>query len=104
MQKKQQQKQNNKKWHRIVYWSLFAVILLYTLFATRFNIISYWQTKRANRQLKETIAKITSENEELQKQIEELRTDPEAWERIAREKYGMQKEDEKVIIFRQETD
>lgn len=92
----------SKKLKRVVYWLIIGIIIIYTFFFTRYNLINYHQTKQSNRYLKEQLEEMKTQNEELKKEIEDLRTNPETWERIAREKYGMQKEGEKVIIFSKE--
>jgi cell division protein FtsB len=91
-----------KKIKNYLYWIIFFSIIIYTFFFTRYNLLSCYQTRKTNKLLKEEYQSLKINNEELKKQIEDLKNNPEAWERIAREKYGMQKKGEKIIIFRRD--
>ncbi len=102
--KGKERKKEKKKIKKYLYWVIVISIIVYTFFFTRYNLLNYYQTQRSNRLLKEELQSLKINNEELKSQIEELRNDPEAWERIAREKYGMKKEGERIIIFRREDD
>lgn len=101
---KEAKKGDQKRIKRYVYWIVFFSIIIYSFFFTRYNIFNYWQTKRLNKQLTEELRSINLSNNDLKKQIEELRSDPAAWERIAREKFGMQKPDEIIIKFERDED
>jgi len=104
LKKKRKIQEKKKKIQQKLYWLFLIAIVLYVLFGTQYNFIHYWQTKTANKQLKTNLTKFAEENKKLKEQIEELRTDPQAIERIARENYGMQKEGERVILFLEEGD
>ncbi len=101
-QKKEALKEKKVRMKKYTFWVIAATIVIYTLFFTRYNILNYWQIKQDNRRIKSELVLFRINNEHLKLEIEDLRDNPEAWERIAREKYGMQREDEKVIEFRDE--
>ncbi|MCD8029994.1 MAG: septum formation initiator family protein [Bacteroides sp.] len=58
-----------------------------------------WQYEREIKQLRKEIEKYRSEYEESTRILQELTTNPEAIERIAREKYLMKKPNEDIFVF-----
>lgn len=99
---KNEAKIKKKRFKKSLYWVLFCFIIIYTFFFTRYNLLNYYQTKRDNRHLRSELEWYKINNEELRLLIVELRDNPEAWERIARERFGMQKPDEVIIKFEKE--
>ncbi len=97
--KKRKIQEKKRKLKRTVYWVVVSFIILYVLFGARFNLIHYIKARRDNKFYQEQLQKFIRENENLKEQIKDLRKNPETWERIAREKYGMQKKNERVIYF-----
>lgn len=102
LSKRRERREKSKKVKRFIYWAVILFILVYAVFIAEYNFFQYYESRRANKQLRKSLEKFTRENETLVKQIQDLKTNPEAWERIAREKYGMQRRDERVIIFRED--
>ncbi len=100
--KKKEREAKSRKIKKTIYWIIVFSFALYMLFGTNYNVIQLWRVRVTNRNLKINLERFASENEELREHISELRENPEAWERVAREKYGMQKRGERVIIFRDE--
>lgn len=100
--KKKEREAKSRKIKKTIYWIIVFSFALYMLFGTNYNLIQLWRTRQANRNLKAGLERFSAENEQLRKHISELRDNPEAWERVAREKYGMQKRGERVIIFKDE--
>ena len=97
--RKRELKEKSRKIKSVLYWGLCVVIVIFVLIGARFNLINYWQTKNDNRRLKQNLERISQHNETLKIQINELKNNPEALERVAREKHGMQKKGERVIHF-----
>jgi|SRR5690554_8028516 cell division protein FtsB len=97
--KQEEEQSKKKKLKKLLYWIIFSMVIIYTFFFTRFNLVSYWQVKRDNHRYNEQLAEARLNNEELKQLIDELRTDPEAVIRIARERYGMKKPNEEIIKF-----
>ncbi len=91
-----------KKLSRLVYWSLISIIILYTLFGTKYNVITIYKQHRRHKSLKEDLYTITQNNSELRSNIDRLKNDPDAIEKIARERYKMKAKGEKIIRFKQE--
>lgn len=80
----------------------FLVLILGGFMVIWFSFIdtySIWTRIELNQrkaELKEKKQQLKSETETLKNEIENLQTDPFLLERIAREEYGMKKEDETV--------
>jgi cell division protein FtsB len=66
--------------------------------------ISIWQQKRAeDRQLQQQIKDLQQENAQMHKQIEQLKSDPDAIEREAREKLHYAKPGEVIYTLREQS-
>ena len=102
--KKENLKQKKKRFKRLTYWLILISILIYTLFISRYNLFDYWQTRRENKRLSEELRIVRISNERLKTEINDLRSNPEAWERIAREHFGMKRLGETVIKIVNEED
>lgn len=74
----------------------FAVIIC---FVDENNVISRVKYDREMRKLRSEIEKYRAEYEESTERLNELTTNPEAIERIAREKYLMKKHNEDIYVF-----
>ncbi len=81
----------------------FAVAMVIAVFAIYFVYVMIWQQvmlTRKNREidvLEEQITAATQQAEELEKELENL-NDPEYLERIAREKLGLVRPNERVFV------
>ncbi len=101
---------NNKTkpmFKKIFSWTLnlcMAYIFLNFFFFHEFSIANLVKTKYEHRKLKQEVSKVNIENLKLQKENVQLNNDPKALERIAREKYGMHKQNEKVYRFYSDED
>jgi cell division protein FtsB len=78
---------------------LFLVFLIASFFGERGLIEVYQTQKKKNTLLQEKMGLLT-EKRKLEREIEELKTNPEAVEKKAREKLWLMKPDEIVIIIR----
>lgn len=97
---------NNAKvkpiYRKILSWlvNLFiGILFLNLLFFNEFSLTNLIRTKFENQRLKQEVSKINRENLLIQKENIRLANDPKAIEKIAREKYGMHKTNEKVYRF-----
>ena len=76
---------------------LLFVLTIASFFGER-GLIAIYRTKRGQDVLLKTIEQLEAKKGKLERDIEELRTNPKAVEKKAREKLGLVKEDEIVII------
>jgi len=100
MSKSNELKTKKKLIGKTIYWGALGIIIFYTLFLTRHNIFVHWQQKREYRMIIQNLESIRHHNSDLRHQINELRNNPEAIERIARNIYRMKRENEIVIEFK----
>ena len=75
---------------------IFGVIIV---FLDENSLIQRAKHQEEIKELKEDIAKYRKQFEEDTKKLKELTTNPEALEKIAREKYLMKKPNEDIFIF-----
>lgn len=78
---------------------LFLVFLIASLFGER-GLIEVFQTQKNKNTLVQEKMRLLAEKRKLEREIEELKTNPEAVEKKAREKLWLMKPDEIVIIIR----
>ena len=76
---------------------LFFVLLISSFFGKK-GLIEIYRAKRNSRALVQEIERLKEEKSRLEREIEELERNPKAVEKEAREKLGLVKPDEKVII------
>ena len=62
------------------------------------GIVSWFGVRARHQQLQEDVIRLEEENQILRARLDALAKDPEALERIAREKYNMQRKDEEVLL------
>ena len=77
----------------------FLFILLMTFFFGDRGIIEIIRTKKEIRALKESIVELQAQKRSLTTDVQELRDNPLALEREAREKLWLMKKNEKVIVI-----
>lgn len=85
--------------HRHKYLVVTVIFVAIIGFLDENSLVQRFQHKREIAALKEEIAKYTIQYEEDTRKLEELNSNPEAIEKIAREKYLMKTPDEDVFIF-----
>lgn len=81
--------------------TIFAFLII-IVFLDENNLIRRFEHKREIHALNEEIAKYRKMYEEDTKRLNELSTNPEAIEKIAREKYLMKNPDEDIYIFEED--
>ncbi len=82
----------------------FALVVIWLIFFEHHSIIRQWQTGRVIRDLKKERAFYRDQIYEDSIAIREILDDPEALERLAREKYYMKKEGEYIYIIKEPED
>jgi cell division protein FtsB len=78
---------------------LFLVFLIASLFGER-GLVEVYQTQKKKSTLAQEKIRLLAEKRKLEREIQELKTNPEAVEKKAREKLWLMKPDEIVIIIR----
>lgn len=75
----------------------FLALLIHDIFGPH-GVIAMRSTQREIQQIRQQIGKINAENKSLAEQVNALKTDPKAIERIAREEMGLARPGE--LIFK----
>ncbi|MBM4399747.1 MAG: septum formation initiator family protein [Candidatus Cloacimonetes bacterium] len=88
-----------KKPVRIIFWLILVFFVTLVLIWDRTSILKVLLNYRDVTKLEKKIEVLQKENQKLQEEINEIKTNPEVSEKIAREKLGYQKSDEKVYRF-----
>ena len=88
-----------KKLFRIIYWTVLGLFLFSALFVSQNSFYKVYKAKNEINRLQEKVDTLMIKNERLQRENQELRTNPMAVEKIAREQLGYQKSGEKVYRF-----
>jgi cell division protein FtsB len=92
---------NPLRWNlKRLLWVLLAGALLWFLFFDTYSVWSRLQYAQERKTLEEDIERLSVQLQTLEDQIEQLESDPDLLERIAREDYGMKKPGE--VIYRTE--
>jgi cell division protein FtsB len=82
--------------------AFFFLVLLISSFFGKKGLIEIYRVKKNYEALLQEVQGLEARKIELQKEIEELRKDPLAVEKEAREKLWLIKPDEKVIVKKKE--
>ena len=75
---------------------LFAILII---FIDENSLIRRWQLTREEATLRREVSRYRAQYEEDTRKLNELTTDSEAIERIAREKYLMKKDNEDIFVI-----
>ncbi len=84
---------------RCVFWALVALIIIWILVLSGNSFLNTWKLQRRVRLLEQETSILKAQNDSLAQENERLKTDPEAAEKAAREKFGLTKPDETVFRF-----
>lgn len=95
-------KSNKLKIRKLLYPTILLFVILYLLFFHEANLLDVVVLKYKNKELKNKITQLKKDNVELKEMNKKLKNDPEEIERIARTRFGMIKEGEKVYRFQNE--
>ncbi len=78
---------------------LVVISLLWLIFAPHMGIYSVLHKRAMLSRLQQENAEIEKKNSSLQKEIERIQNDPHYLEKVARDKYGLLKENEMIFDF-----
>ena len=78
---------------------LVAIALLWVIFAPRMGVYSLLHQRATISRLQNENREIEEKNASLRKEIELIQNDPEYFQKVARDKYGLLKENEMVFEF-----
>ena len=78
---------------------LAVIALLWIIFAPEMGVYSLLRQRSTITRLRAENKEIEDKNGSLQKEIERIQNDPEYQEKVARDKYGLLKENEMVFEF-----
>ncbi len=82
----------------------FAAFCVIMLFLDKNDLLTQISRRKELQALEESKAYYTKEINRLQKDYEDLSSDPTAIEKLAREKYGMKRENEEVFFIPEKHD
>ena len=77
---------------------LLFILILSFFFGDR-GIIEIIKTRRQIAQLEQSIRRLEAENERLSEEVRQLRDNPQALEKAAREKLWLMKKNEQVVVI-----
>lgn len=95
-------RQNKARKGRYTFWLVLLLIVLFIVFSDH-GAYKRFQLEMTKRELKDKIDIEMKRKDTLNQRIKKLLTDTIEIERIAREKYGMIKPGEEVIVIDRET-
>ncbi len=88
---------NPLRWKRsFLIGALLAFIAIWLLFIDTYSVLTRIQLNLQKEDLIERTGEFKKKTAKLEEKIEDLETNPDLLEKIAREEYGMRKPDEKV--------
>jgi len=73
-----------------------AALAIYDVFGAH-GFLATWRTRKQLRDMREQVERLHQENEQLTRQVNSLKTDPQAIERVAREKMGLARPGEMIF-------
>ncbi len=85
---------------KIIFYTFILLILTFIIFAP-YGIIRTIRIAREYNNSIEMLKQLKNENDSLRNKIKELKYDTLEIERVAREKYGMKKPNEKVFMIKE---
>ncbi|MDX2474330.1 MAG: septum formation initiator family protein [Candidatus Krumholzibacteria bacterium] len=62
------------------------------------GIFAFFNLRGHEGQLQREVVQLETDNQQMDRQLEALTTDPEALEKLARERHNMRREDEEVLL------
>lgn len=90
---------NTSKPVRTGFWIVIGIIAVWIILAGGNSFYNTWKLQRQVRSLRTETMHLKAVNDSLAQENERLKTDPEAAEKAAREKFGLTKPGETVIRF-----
>ncbi|MBI1932030.1 MAG: septum formation initiator family protein [Ignavibacteriales bacterium] len=98
-------KVSNKK-DRIITWIYFVILIILVLFLffNKYGLLKYFELKNEINSIERQIDKSKNQINDLDSNINSIKTDDKELEKVAREKFMMKKENEKVFKFEDKND
>jgi cell division protein FtsB len=84
----------------IVLAAIGGMILFFVFFMGDHGLIQYWKLLYERNQMREKIEQLQAEQKQLEEEIELLQKNNQYIEKIARERYNMGREGERVYIIK----
>ncbi|MBK8945269.1 MAG: septum formation initiator family protein [Ignavibacteriae bacterium] len=96
---------SNKK-DRILTWIYFVILIFLVLFLffNKYGLLKYFELKSEINSIERQIEKSKNQIKDLDSNVNKLKNDDEELEKVAREKFMMKKENEKVFKFEDKKD
>ncbi|HPV14737.1 MAG TPA: septum formation initiator family protein [Candidatus Cloacimonadota bacterium] len=87
------------KLYNLIFWVLLIIAVLWLLFFSESSFYKANKIRKKMETLEQEMKVLQAQNDSLREENHRLRTDPKAAEVIAREKFGLTKENETKYIF-----
>ncbi len=84
---------------RIIFWAFIIYMLLWILYFSNYSFYKTHKVKQKMQSLEQELSVIQAQNDSLKEENRRLKTDPKAAEAVARERYGLTKENETNYRF-----
>ncbi|MBK7104196.1 MAG: septum formation initiator family protein [Ignavibacteriae bacterium] len=96
---------SNKK-DRILTWIYFVILIFLVLFLffNKYGLLKYFELKNEINSIEQQVEKSKSQIKDLDSNINSLKNNDKELEKVAREKFMMKKENEKVFKFEDKKD
>lgn len=91
----------NTRWRKLtfkLFLPVFGFLILIVFFGQN-NLIAQWKRKKMMKENAANIDFLQKEIDSMEHQLKELRQNPEALEKMAREKYHQKKDDEDTYLI-----
>lgn len=93
---------NKSKYHKLyslIFWVVLIYLVLWVLFFSESSFYKAGQIRKKMVTLEQEMKVLQAQNDSLREENHRLKTDPKAAEVVAREKFGLIKENETKYIF-----
>ncbi len=84
----------------LVFMTLLVILTVYNLFFSSFNVFDVWKMQKSLHSIDKKLEEVKRENAKLENMLELVNKYPEIYtERFIRKYMQLQKKDEKIILF-----
>ncbi len=87
------------KLYNLIFWVVLIYLVLWVLFLSESSFYKARQIRKKMVTLEQEMKVLQAQNDSLREENHRLKTDPKAAEAVAREKFGLTKENETKYIF-----
>lgn len=99
MSTKIKSKNKHQRLYSLIFWLILFWLLLWVLFLSESSFYKAGKIHKKMKVLQEEMELLQAQNDSLKEENHRLKTDPKAAEAVAREKFGLTKENETKYIF-----